>query len=85
MSPSCINHCSVCPTEAAEKLIENHCKPKRGEERAETLLQSELAHIVIDIHINTKRQFFLHMSFCVVFVCFMNVICVFMNTCCRCM
>jgi hypothetical protein len=77
MSPSCINHCSVCPTEAAEKLIENHCKPKRGEERVETLLQSKLAHIVIDIHINKNRAISLFMSFDVVNVCFMNVICVF--------
>jgi hypothetical protein len=55
MSPSCINPCIVCPI---KKLIENHCKPKERGGESETLLQSELAHIVIDIHINTKRAVF---------------------------
>ena len=80
MSPSCISHCSICPAEATKKLIENHCKTKRGEERLETMLHFEIAHIVIDIHTNTMIEFFPTYDYVYVSLCFMNVICVFMNT-----
>jgi hypothetical protein len=48
MSPSGIKLCIVClggvPIVVILVAEENHCKLKRGEERVETLLQSELLY-----------------------------------------